>query len=96
MLDNVISLLHDFAISWFGQAVCKLPFIKESRLLAEVTKVEHSLTVMLNFVKEFFRPETPGHFVHIGFWSFQPLTFESHVCRMKRSREIVWVWTCSL
>lgn len=53
MLDNVTSLLHDYAISWFGQAVCKLPFIKESRLLAEVTKVEHTLTVMLNFVNEF-------------------------------------------
>lgn len=29
------------------QAVCKLPFIKESRLLAEIAKVEHSLTVII-------------------------------------------------
>lgn len=30
-----------------GQAICKLPFIDEARLLSEITKVEHTLTVIL-------------------------------------------------
>lgn len=30
-----------------GQAICKLPFIDESRLLSEIANVEHTLTVML-------------------------------------------------
>lgn len=29
-----------------GQAICKLPFIDESRLLSEIAKVEHTLTVI--------------------------------------------------
>lgn len=30
-----------------GQAICKLSFIDESRLLSEIANVEHTLTVML-------------------------------------------------
>lgn len=30
---------------YLGQAVCKLPFIDESRLLREIESLEHTLTV---------------------------------------------------
>ena len=46
ILRNVLHACHYF-ISLDWQAVCKLPFIKESRLLTEIAKVESTLMVIL-------------------------------------------------
>lgn len=41
-----MSVHYFLNITFDGQAVCKLPFIDESRLLSEISKVEHTLTVI--------------------------------------------------
>jgi hypothetical protein len=46
-LNTIFVDVHYFLhIALDGQAICKLPFIDESRLLSEIAKVEHTLTVI--------------------------------------------------
>lgn len=60
-----------------GQAICKLPFIDEARLLSEITKVEHTLTVILEISVTCNLVLVVGVAVNAAMERVESLSFES-------------------